>query len=145
MNPLALAVQGIGFAVALVAVQGIGPDTAKVVTPVSYNVTTTDRVDPRKWVKIDREDLLKESATTTIPSIVGEGSVETISATGSASVGIEPSRGIGRISKVAAAGQASISLSVPRTKSSFGQISAMGQHDIKDHEILAILLTLLES
>lgn len=144
MNPLAIAVQGIGFGVTLMVFQGISPAVEvttppAIVSPVSYNVTTRD------WIKVHREDVLKEPATATIPNIVGEAVVEPIVAKGAASTTTKSTSGSGHVSGITAIGQASVKLAVAQTTASFGRISAYGQHDMEDTDLLAMLLTLLDA
>ena len=144
MNPLAIAVQGIGFAVVLVAVQGFAPLPVAndVVAPISGNYTTPTTQKPAKlynWVK----ELKKAAAETQVEKAVvkavvrvpvptGEAATETKQVTVTATV---------RVPKVS--GQASASFSSGLAKAQVGQIVAFGEHDLDDETILAMLLSLL--
>jgi hypothetical protein len=142
MNPLAIAVQGIGFAAALVAVQGFAPEA--VVTPVnppaaaSYN-TTVPQKPARFYDWIERK-----AAQATVKKVVVKAKVNVPVPAASAVAEPEKARVQTLVTVPRPSAQATASLTGSRACTKLGQITASGEHDLIDEDILLMVLALLD-
>lgn len=84
-------------------------------------------------------------ATIRIPAVVGEGLLAAIEAKGAASIGLYVPDAEHSVSGFVAVGAARASIIGIKAETSLGQILAQGQHDLEDEDILAMLLSMLES
>ena len=112
----------------------VPPDVVR--PPESWNYTEGPK---RKYVIAD------VAVTVSIPVVRGRGLLADIEARGSAYVGLympSNSHGMGTFQP---SGAATASIIGVRADTQLGQILASGQHDMEDEDILAMLLTLLDS
>jgi hypothetical protein len=147
MNPLALAVQGIGFGVLAVAVQGyVAVEEPVVITPVPvpaaiatvYDSSNQKPYRQFKWIAETKK------AEVAVKPVKAKSTVSVPVPTAGVALELLPQTVRGTVKPPEASGTASASIRAVSFGVKVGQVAAVGQHDIEDEELLAILLTLLQ-
>lgn len=143
MNPLAVALQGLGYSALLVAVQGFSLPIVLVQPPTELPAAFYN-VPPRfRDSRVAQETEIEIAATVRLTSIDLEVLLAKVQVSGGANLvlisGVTESAPI----RLIAGGAANATMLGLSTSTKLGKILAKGKHDLTEAEILSLLLALI--